>query len=453
MQRVLMAAGISEDVASQRPSNRQHRLVNKTLRRLEKLHEACANPRLGLKSSSPYLLELLPETASALRRVWEPYRGLGAFTGPAPGEDEAAFLGLHARTLLAQTDRALLLFKEAKEKMFDETSSYRKDLTKLSLLFSHMLWELKAIFPGDRYHGNTYTLTKTEARDFWKMTFGNKCLVRWSIFAEKLRCVHPFQEGLESVALKATLDLTCNDHVSVFEFDIFTRLFQPWGSLLRNWNQLAVTHPGYMAFLTYDQALSRLGRHPCKPGSYIFRLSCTRMGQWAIGHVTSEGDIVQTILENTPLYLALLQGHSQGRYLYPDGQDANPDLSALHRPDHKAKVKVTQEQYKLYGKVGSSFQLCKICTQEEKDTRIEPCGHLVCRSCLDSWLQKSAGHTCPYCRCDIEDTEPVEVEPYQPKHKQDKESDKDDDHEDIELVVKQMASLRKKAPERKTAQQ
>lgn len=50
----------------------------------------------------------------------------------------------------------------------------RRDLTKLSLLFSHMLWELKAVFPGDRYHGDTYKLTKTEARDFWKITFGNK---------------------------------------------------------------------------------------------------------------------------------------------------------------------------------------------------------------------------------------------------------------------------------------
>lgn len=27
-------------------------------------------------------------------------------------------------------------------------------------------------------------------------------------------------------ALRSTLDLTCSGHVSVFEFDIFTRLFQ-----------------------------------------------------------------------------------------------------------------------------------------------------------------------------------------------------------------------------------
>ena len=29
--------------------------------------------------------------------------------------------------------------------------------------------------------------------------------------------------------------------------------------------------------------------------SYVFRLSCTRLGQWAIGYVTSDGNILQTI--------------------------------------------------------------------------------------------------------------------------------------------------------------
>lgn len=36
------------------------------------------------------------------------------------------------------------------------------------------------------------------------------------------------------------------------------------------------------------------------------------MGQWAIGHVTAEGTIVQTIPQNTPLYLALIQGFKEG---------------------------------------------------------------------------------------------------------------------------------------------
>lgn len=54
----------------------------------------------------------------------------------------------------------------------------------------------------------------------------NRCIVQWKVFKEHLQSVHPFEEGMESMALKSTIDLTCNDHISVFEFDIFTRLFQ-----------------------------------------------------------------------------------------------------------------------------------------------------------------------------------------------------------------------------------
>lgn len=39
------------------------------------------------------------------------------------------------------------------------------------------------------------------------------------------------------------------------------------------------------------------------------RLSCTRLGQWAIGYVTADGDILQTIPQNKSLCQALLDGH------------------------------------------------------------------------------------------------------------------------------------------------
>lgn len=91
------------------------------------------------------------------------------------------------------------------------------------------------------------------------------------------------------MALKSTIDLTCNDYISNFEFDVFTRyflllenficflidapfisrLFQPWSSLLRNWQILAVTHPGYVAFLTYDEVKARLYKYINKPGRYL----------------------------------------------------------------------------------------------------------------------------------------------------------------------------------------
>ncbi|KAM9852685.1 E3 ubiquitin-protein ligase CBL-C isoform 2-T3 [Aulostomus maculatus] len=443
-----MAAASSGGGSSQAPTSGDRRLVDKAIRRLDKLHKLCTNPQLGLRNSPPYLPELVSESSIMLTQVWEPYQGPRVAGSQMPRGDEAKYLRVHVRNLLDKTDRALLLFKKGQEKVFEETSSFRRNLTKLTLLFSHMLWELKAMFQGKCFQGNTYRITKTEAQEFWTCTFGNRCIVQWNTFKEQLRREHSFEEGMESMALKSTIDLTCNDHVSVFEFDIFTRLFQPWKSLLRNWNQLAVTHPGYMAFLTYDQVVARLEHYLHQPGSYIFRQSCTRMGQWAIGHVTTEGGIIQTIPQNVPLYQALIQGFKEGCYLYPDGRDMNPDLTSLCESVQGGKVKVTEEQYALYCEIGSTFQLCKICAERDKDTRIQPCGHLLCQPCLTGW-QKSAGHTCPYCRCDIRGTESILIEPYLPgqvekeEDKTHQDEEEDEDHEDIELVVKEIAARKK----------
>ena len=46
--------------------------------------------------------------------------------------------------------------------------------------------------------------------------------------------------------------------------------------------------------------------------SYIFRLSCTRLGQWAIGYVTPEHTILQTIPQNKSLCQALIDGAREG---------------------------------------------------------------------------------------------------------------------------------------------
>ena len=37
------------------------------------------------------------------------------------------------------------------------------------------------------------------------------------------------------------------------------RLFQPWDQLLVNWKVLAVSHPGYASFMTYDEVKQTLG--------------------------------------------------------------------------------------------------------------------------------------------------------------------------------------------------
>ncbi|KAF3840653.1 hypothetical protein F7725_006515 [Dissostichus mawsoni] len=219
------------------------------------------------------------------------------------GENE--YFRVVMENLTNKTKQTMSLFKEAKERMYEENSQPRRNLTKLSLIFSHMLAELKAIFPNGLFQGDNFRITKADAAEFWRRSFGDKTIVPWRTFRQALHEFHPISSGLEAMALKSTIDLTCNDYISVFEFDIFTRLFQPWSSLLRNWNSLAVTHPGYMAFLTYDE--------------------------WAIGYVTADGNILQTIPHNKPLFQALIDGYREGFYLFPDGRAQNPDLTGTVR--------------------------------------------------------------------------------------------------------------------------
>lgn len=72
---------------------------------------------------------------------------------------------------------------------------------------------------------------------------------------------------------------------------------------------------------------------------------------------------------------------------------------------------VSQEQYEIYCEMGSTFQMCKICAENDKDVRMEPCGHLICHACLQSWLE-SGRADCPFCREDIKDSEAVVVDPF-----------------------------------------
>lgn len=261
---------------------------------------------MNLKNSPPFILDILPDTYQHLRTIY------GKHEDKISQLDDNEYFRIFIENLNRKCKQASKLFKEGKEKMFDETSHYRRNLTKLSLVFSHMLSELRAIFPNGVFPNENFRITKSDASDFWKQSFGDRTIVSWRIFRSALHQIHPISSGLEAMALKSTIDLTCNDYISNFEFDVFTRLFQPWSSLLRNWQILAVTHPGYVAFLTYDEVKARLHKYINKPGSYVFRLSCTRLGQWAIGYVTPDGNILQTIPQNKSLCQALLDGYREG---------------------------------------------------------------------------------------------------------------------------------------------
>ncbi|KAM3921074.1 E3 ubiquitin-protein ligase CBL-C [Leptodactylus fuscus] len=365
--------------------------VEKVIQKLDGLSKFSGVSQL--QRSHPYLPDITRDTKEHLHQILDKIDKTCDLSNNQ-------YLNVTVKNLLKMTTQCTEMVKK-------QGREARRNLTKLSLIFSHILCELRALYPGGRFQGHSYRITKLEASKFWTQAFGTKCLVKWEEFRDKLHAVHPIGEGPLESALHSTMDLTCNDYISVFEFDIFSRLFQPWESLLQNWMLLAVTHPGYMAFLTYDEVKDLLQGHINKPGSYIFRLSCTHLGQWAIGYVTPGGNILQTIPHNKSLYDALKEGEREGLYLYPNGLSCNPDLSQLTNPNPNTLIHVTQEQWELYSDMDSTFELCKICADNEKNTRLQPCGHLLCDMCLTKW-QKS-DNTCPFCRTKITGREEVHI--------------------------------------------
>lgn len=100
-------------------------LVHKALKKLDKLHKLCMDPQLGLRNSPPYLPDLMSETSVLIVQVWEPYRGCTLAGGLGPRSDAAKYLRIHIRNLLDKTNKAVLLFRQAGDRIFEETSSYR----------------------------------------------------------------------------------------------------------------------------------------------------------------------------------------------------------------------------------------------------------------------------------------------------------------------------------------
>uniref|UniRef100_A0A8C2WWQ5 E3 ubiquitin-protein ligase CBL n=1 Tax=Cyclopterus lumpus TaxID=8103 RepID=A0A8C2WWQ5_CYCLU len=213
---------IQDAVGPPKQAVADRRTVEKTWKLMDKVVRLCQNPRLQLKNSPPYILDILPDAYQHLRLTLGKYEENQRLTQLSENE----YFKIYIDSLMRKSKRAIRLFKEGKERMYEEQSQDRRNLTKLSLIFSHMLAEIKAIFPGGQFQGDTFRITKADASEFWRTFFGEKTIVPWKVFRQCLHEVHPISSGLEAMALKSTIDLTCNDYISVFEFDIFTRLFQ-----------------------------------------------------------------------------------------------------------------------------------------------------------------------------------------------------------------------------------
>lgn len=147
------------------------RTIEKTWKLMDKVVKLCQSPKMNLKNSPPFLLDILPDTYQHLRHIYTRHEAAQDRLAALNAND---YFKIFVENLQKKCKQAIKLFKDGKEKMFDETSPYRRNLTKLSLVFSHMLSELKAIFPNGQFAGENFRITKSDAAEFWKKSFGNK---------------------------------------------------------------------------------------------------------------------------------------------------------------------------------------------------------------------------------------------------------------------------------------
>ncbi|KAI0987369.1 hypothetical protein GJ496_001678 [Pomphorhynchus laevis] len=383
------------------------RLIERCFKHLSRILKYGSDPRLNLKNSPPCLTDIIPSISDLLQQYINNQSG-SLFVD---NEHVTTYINAFCINLIDKLKLFAQLLREPLNQIIDEKSPLRKAVTMFTLRLSHILSEFKALFPNGYFIGDSFRITKSDAADFWQSNFGQRIIIPWNEFCQEFSKVHPLKSQLEIAAFKTTVDLTRDNYVSIFEFDIFVRLFHPWKSILKNWNLLAISHPGYVAFLTYDEVKERLSKFIDKPGSYVFRQSCTRPGQWAIGYVTKEKKILQTIPQSRSLIQALYEGQRDNYYKYPDGLNVRTDISAAFEDSSCEQIEISQEQYEIYCQIGDMFEICKICSEREKDTCIEPCNHLICAECLVGWLNKNS-KTCPFCREEIKGQHKVKIETF-----------------------------------------
>ncbi|TNN67736.1 Transforming protein cbl [Liparis tanakae] len=79
----------------------------------------CQNPKLALKNSPPYILDLLPDTYQHLRTILSRYEGKMEMLG------DNEYFRVFMENLTKKTKQTISLFKEGKERMYEENSQPR----------------------------------------------------------------------------------------------------------------------------------------------------------------------------------------------------------------------------------------------------------------------------------------------------------------------------------------
>lgn len=225
------------------------KLFEKLNKLSEKILKYCQSERMQLINSPPYIIDILPDICQVLNVIHATYESKFHVL------ENIEYFCVMSRNLLEKLQGIIELFKMAGKRIYDERSEERAKLTKFTLLLSHMLAEMKSLFPKDVYEGQSFRVAKQDAAEFWRCNFREKTVVAWPEFERKLNRVHKIANPTEAVKLRETVQLSESRYVSIFEFDIFTRLFQPWNNLLNNWKFLATEHPVGFVFYFINKSV------------------------------------------------------------------------------------------------------------------------------------------------------------------------------------------------------
>lgn len=128
----------------------------------QKVISLTKNPKLNLKNSPPYLQGILIDDVDLINSIFK----RNSLDSLKSNEYFNKFL----ETFFRHCKRTLKLFKESKERMEDEASPWRRELNKVSLVFSHMLAELRTFFRDGAWVPE-FKMVKLEAREFWDKAF------------------------------------------------------------------------------------------------------------------------------------------------------------------------------------------------------------------------------------------------------------------------------------------
>lgn len=141
---------------------------DKAWKSLDRVSKHCQHSRLNLKNSPPFMLDILPDTHQHLKLILQHYEEKLNIL------NECEYFKIYLDNLERKCKQVIKLFKDSGQRIFDEKDNSRRKLTKQSLIFSHMLTDLKAIFPNGVYIGNNFKITKSDAADFWNESFGSR---------------------------------------------------------------------------------------------------------------------------------------------------------------------------------------------------------------------------------------------------------------------------------------